>query len=488
MSYAQLKGRFTKIYQLGGASSVLYWDSQVMMPRGGADARGDIMGLIDSLQNDMRADPVLQDWVAAAKTEKLTALEKRNLELMEREILLAQSVPTPLLAALSKAQVVGEGVWRDAKKNDDWQTFKPYLEDILRLQRERAAYYGEALKCSPYDAMMTMYQADVNQAVVDPLFAELGKVLPDLANEVIARQGKDKPKPYPMALDEQRVLAKKLMAVMGFDFNRGRVDEAAHPFNCGIPSDTRLTTAYNLDNFFHGLMGIAHETGHALYQLHLPEAHDWQPLGWDAGMAVHESQSLLMEMHVARTKAFCTMMAGLVGELGHKVSADDLQKSVLWVERSYIRTKADEVTYPLHVMLRYDLEKDLFNGKLAVADIPEAWEAKSLQYLGLPIEGKHSRGCMQDIHWSAGLMGYFPHYTMGALLSAQLMESVRTALPALDKDIETGDLGALRAWLTEKVWGQGQIQPYGELVKGATGKALSVEPYLKHVKKRYLGQ
>jgi carboxypeptidase Taq len=283
------------------------------------------------------------------------------------------------------------------------------------------------------------------------------------------------------------------MTALGFDFAHGRLDVSDHPFCGGVPEDTRITTRYSEDDFLESLMAVLHETGHALYQQGLPAAWRSQPVGGSLGAAMHESQSLFVEMQVARSPALIAFAAPHIRDhlAAHPDdrawTVDNLYAHVTRVCPSYIRVDADEVTYPLHVILRFELEQALIAGDLEVADLPDAWNARMVRYLGLSTEGDFKNGCMQDVHWFAGLYGYFPTYTLGALMAAQFYAAASSAIPNLEEKVAEGDLAPLLGWLRRKVHAQGQSRSANELLKQVTGEPLVLHHFKEHLERRYLG-
>jgi carboxypeptidase Taq len=293
-------------------------------------------------------------------------------------------------------------------------------------------------------------------------------------------------------VERQRALGEVMMRVFGFDFVHGRLDVSHHPFCGGVPEDTRITTRYNGEDFLESLMAVLHETGHAIYQQGLPA--DWrqQPVGDSLGAAVHESQSLFVEMQVSRSRAFIAFAAPLMREhlAGSQDdgawNADNLYAQITQVRPSYIRVDADEVTYPLHIILRFELERALIAGELDVADIPNAWNERMIRYLGLSTDGNLRDGCMQDVHWFAGLFGYFPTYTLGALMAAQWFAAASAAIPDLDAQIASGEFAPLLGWLRREIHGRGQLKTAQELLTEVTGERLSLRYFKAHLERRYL--
>jgi carboxypeptidase Taq len=361
------------------------------------------------------------------------------------------------------------------------------------LSREQAQALGEAKGLSPYDALLDGYEPDLRSADVSAEFAALKEFLPPLLDQVLDAQQPALPLEGPFPVAAQQQLCEATMAVLGFDFNRGRFDVSHHPFCGGIPDDTRITTRYEESGFFESLMAICHETGHALYQQGLPVTYRDQPVGDALGAATHESQSLLMELQVCGSREFIEFLAPEIrAAFGRDASdpawsAQNLYRHSTHVERSLIRVYADEITYPLHVILRYELEQGLISGELAVKDLPEAWNAAMQSYLGRSTEGDFANGCMQDVHWFAGLYGYFPTYTLGALAAAQWFATARNADAQILEGISRGDLQPLLTWLRANIHGQGRRLSLQPLLTEVTGQPLNSEFFRQHLRARYLG-
>jgi carboxypeptidase Taq len=384
-------------------------------------------------------------------------------------------------------------VWRTARPANDFAAVLPFLEEMLRLQREVAAAKAEHLGVSPYEALLDRYEPGGSVAQINRLFDEIADFLPDLIEAALLRQAALPPMaepsgPFPIAA--QRRAAGRLMEAVGFDFTHGRLDISAHPFCSGAPDDVRITTRYDEGDFTKALMGVLHETGHALYKRNLPA--DWrlQPVGAARGMAIHESQSLLLEMQVCRSPAFTRFAAPLLRETfagdGPGWHAEALHRRQIRVARSLIRVEADEVTYPAHVILRHRLEQAMIGGDLAPRELPGAWAEGLRALLGVAPDDDRD-GCLQDIHWYDGSWGYFPTYTLGALIAAQLFEAARGAIPALTAQIAAGEFGPLFAWLRQQVHRQGSLLSTAELVESATGSPLGTAAFERHLRSRYLG-
>ena len=494
MSYEKLHRRFKRIGDLNHALSILQWDEASTMPTGGGEVRAESLATLEGMVHEMVAGEETGELADAALNEGLDPWQAANVDLIQREWRKARAVPGDLVIARSKAASACEQAWRPARPENNWPAVTAKLETVLALTREQGQALADVLACDPYDALLDGYQAGLTRADIDPLFAELRDVLPPLIDQAIDRQSPPLPIHGTFSIERQEALGRALMAAVGFDFERGLLGVSHHPFCGGEPDDTRITTRYNEDDFLESMFAVLHETGHALYQQGLPKAWRGQPVGDAGGMALHESQSLLMEMQVCRGAAFLEFAAPIVqrtltgAETGAaKWRPDNLLKLATRVRRSFIRVEADELTYPLHVILRYELETALLDGSLTVADIPAAWHEKMSSYLGLSTEGNFAGGCMQDVHWFTGLIGYFPTYTLGAVIAAQLFATIRERVVGVDDAIRQGDFNVLVDWLRANVHGRGRLLPAMNLIAEVTGYELDATAFLDHLRARYLG-
>lgn len=492
--YAALEERFRRIAGIDGALAILDWDTAVIMPKKAASERGEQLATLKRLSHDLLTHPETGEQLAAAEDETdLDPWQQANLREMRRRYRHAHAVEPALVEALARATTACEMTWREARAQSDFAMLAPQLEEVVRLVRETASVTGAALGISAYDALLDAHQPDLRDAQVVPLFARLGAVLPGLVEEILARQA-ESPAPIrptgPFAAAKQKELGRALMARLGFDFDSGRLDESTHPFCGGTQSDIRITTRYREDEIVSALMGVLHETGHALYEAGLPKAWTGQPVGQARGIAVHESQSLLIEMQACRSPAFIGFLGGeLRRTFGDDpgLRPDNLLRLYSEVERGYIRVDADEATYPLHVILRHRLERQVIAGDLAVADLPGAWNDGMRDLVGI-VPPDDRRGCLQDIHWPVAGFGYFPCYTLGAMLAAQLFKAAQAQIPGLLDAIGSGDFAPLLTWLRAKVHGQGAMPSFADLVEQASGGPLAVEPFVAHLRGRYLGE
>jgi carboxypeptidase Taq len=489
-AYDRLKARFARIATIGEAQSMLSWDASAMMPPGGAEARGEQLATLAGLQHELLTAPEVAEDLAAASGEG--EWEGANLHLMRRAHTRATALPTTLVEASSRANTACETVWRQAKAKADFAMAAPYLAEVVGLQRQTAQALSAALGMNPYDALMDGWQRGVTAADVEPVFAVYEAFLRDALPRAEAIQAA-RPAPVrpqgPFPVPAQRALCRRLSERMGLDYAHARLDESLHPFCGGTPTDVRITTSYNEGDFAKALLGVLHETGHALYERGLPAAFARQPVGEMAGMAAHESQSLIIEMQACRSDAYLSFLgpqlhASFGGDLG-PYAPENLARLWRRVERGFIRVDSDEMTYPAHVILRFRLERALVEGNLQVAGLPAAWNEGMRALLGI-VPPDDAKGCLQDIHWYDGAYGYFPSYTLGAMAAAQLMKAARRDVPGLDEGLAGGDMLPLTGWLKERVHAQGARLGFQDMLRAATGKTLDPAEFLEHLSARYL--
>jgi carboxypeptidase Taq len=486
----RLKARFARIAVLGEAAGMLHWDAATMMPPGGGASRGEQLATLAGLSHELLTAPVVEEDLEIALAEG--EWEEANLALMTRAHARATALPTELVEATARANSACEKIWREAKARADFAMVRPALTEVVRLQRETAQALAAELGMDPYDALMDGYQRGVTAADVEPVFtayeAFLAEALPR-AEAIQARRPAPLPLPGPFPVEIQRQLCASLSARVGLDYDHARLDESLHPFCGGTPADVRLTTFYDAQDVSKALLGVLHETGHGLYERGLPEAWARQPVGDAAGMAAHESQSLIIEMQACRSDAFLGFLGGELRRAfgGPAGPFEAANLAGLWrhVGRGFIRVDADEITYPAHVILRFRLERALIGGELLVADLPGAWNDGMRAMLGIT-PPNDAKGCLQDIHWHDGAFGYFPSYTLGAMAAAQLMKAARIAVPGLDDGLARGDTAPLLGWLRANVHGKGSLLGFQDLLRAATGKPLDPADFIEHLTARYL--
>ena len=491
MSYSALTQHFKQQYHLQHIAAICGWDQATMMPSGGNQARADAMSTLAVLSHQQLQDHRLSDWFAAAKAESLTPEQSVSLQAMQRQWRDATMLPSDLVGAFSLAGSRCEHAWRTLRPAKDWAGFLPLFEEVLNLSRQVATARAEVLGLSRYDSLLEQFEPGMRTATLDPLFTGVKQWLPDLITQVQAKQANDvvlQPN-GPFATTNQKALGLAVMRLLGFDFNHGRLDVSAHPFCGGVSEDVRLTTRYNEHDVAQALMGVIHETGHARYEQGLPEQWRSLPVGQARSMGIHESQSLFFEMQLARHPAFIAQLAPmLVQHFGEQpaFSADNLSKLYTRVTPGLIRVDADELTYPAHVMLRYEIERDLIEGKLEANDLPERWDQLMQQYLGISTKGNYKDGCMQDIHWTDGSFGYFPSYTLGAMYAAQQAQAMQSELGSFEQLIGQ-QLPSVFDWLQRNIWQHASLLETDQLISQACGQPLTASAFKLHLEQRYLG-
>ncbi|MGE4253194.1 MAG: carboxypeptidase M32 [Parvibaculaceae bacterium] len=497
MSFARLDDLGRRLEALEHARAMLGVDEAVQMPVGGGEKRAEALAMLAGLHHDFATQPEIADWLDAAESEAEDAARRASLHEFRQLYTNMTCLSSDFVRKQVAARIRCEQLWRELRPKGDWAGFLPALEGVVATMREEAELRAKALGLDPYDALMEQYDPGNRARDIAPVFAELKTFLKDFIPQAIARQeeklGRRPLKPFnaPFPIEKQKALGHAMMEALGFDFEHGRLDVSHHPFCGGVPSDVRMTTRYVTGEFLSALMGILHETGHGLYEQGLPAKWSHLPLGKARGMALHESQSLFVEMQIARSPEFWEWAMPVVRHhLGEAAIAgwdlDDMLAHVHHVEPGLIRVDADEATYPLHVILRFEIEQDLVAGRLAPRDIPDVWNAKMQDYLGLATIGNAKDGPMQDVHWPSGAFGYFPSYTLGALTAAQLWAALERDQPSVREDLRNGRFVGLNDWRRDHVWSQASLWSTPELLERATGKRLKADYFIRHLQRRYL--
>ena len=490
--YQQLVTELKEISLLGSVAALLDWDEQTQMPPKGAEHRADQASLLARIRHERFTAPRIGDLMEAAG-QSVGAKDPEsdvavNLRETRRKYERARKLPASLVEEQTRVAVLGQQAWGAAKKSTDFPAFAPWLEKTLVLKRQEADCVGYAAE--RYDALLDEFEPGETTSNVRKTFEKLRQSLVPLVARIVD-SGKKAPleileRNYPP--DAQASLARRAAETIGFDFGAGRLDVSLHPFCTDLgPGDTRMTTRYDPKYFGDSFFGVLHETGHGLYEQGLPAEHFGTPLGSAISLGIHESQSRTWENFVGRSRGFWRHFLPLVRQAFPDaltgVSDDDWYFAVNDVRPSLIRTEADETTYNLHVLLRFELEQALLNDELKVADLPAAWNEKMKRYLSLT-PPDDARGCLQDIHWSSGSIGYFPTYTLGNLYAAQFFEQATRDLGDLEGQFARGEFAPLLGWLRENIHRHGKRYPAGDLVKRVTGKALSSEPLMRHLDRK----
>jgi carboxypeptidase Taq len=492
-AYAEVIGRAKEATLVSSCSAVLGWDERTYMPRQGSAFRGEQMALLARLAHEMLTSPRIGECLAAIEGSPFVSDAESDAAANVREIRRicdrAVKLPKELVEELARTTTQAQGVWQEARQANDFPKFRPWLEKIVKLKRQEAQAVG--YQDHPYDALLDEYEPGATTKEIRQVFASLTAELVPLIESI---QGSCRKPPrevlereYPIEL--QKVFSQSAAAAIGFDFERGRLDVTTHPFCSGIgPGDCRLTTRYNPRFFNEAFFGTLHEAGHGIYEQGLEPDHFGTPRGSAASLGIHESQSRLWENQVGRGRPFWEHFFPRARQVFvHSLASVELNDwffAINEVKPSFIRVEADEATYNLHIILRFELEQALLTADLQAADLPGAWSEKFRKLLGLtPPDDR--LGCLQDIHWSMGGMGYFPTYTLGNLYAAQFMEQARNDLPGLEDDFRRGHFGRLKGWLNEKIHRPGQKYRANDLCRRVTGAPLRHEPLIAYLRQKY---
>jgi carboxypeptidase Taq len=491
-SYDALISTVKQISLLSSVGSVLAWDERTQLPPKGFELRANQSSMLARMCHEWLTSPAIDNLLAEVETSPLVADPVSDAAVNAREIRRtynrAVKLPSALVEEMSRTEVMAQQAWGNARKNNDFPAFRPWLDKWVTLKRKEAECVG--FKSNPYDALLDQFEPGETAEGVRQTFESLRGPLIELVGKIAGASRKAPveilERPYPAAAQEK--LAREAAAAVGFDFTAGRLDVSIHPFCSGLgPGDTRLTTRYDENYFGDAFFGVLHETGHGLYEQGLEPDHFGTPRGEAISLGIHESQSRMWENLVGRSRSFWQFFLPkarqlLAGTLSG-VSDDDWYFAINDVRPSLIRTEADEATYNLHVLLRFELEEAMLKGDLSPADLPGAWTEKMKKYLGIT-PPDDARGCLQDIHWSGGAIGYFPTYTLGNLYAAQFFEQARKDLGELDAQFARGEFAPLLAWLRKNIHRHGKRYLPRQLVKNVTGADLSAEPLLRHLRKK----
>lgn len=496
--YAELCAYGRRGATLKSIASLLGWDQETYMPRAAGEARAEQMALMAGMMHERGTSEELGNLIAGCEDEDLDAQQWACVREFRRDYDKQTKLDKPLVEELARTGSKAQDLWKEARKNNDFKSFAPLLSSMVELSREKANAFGYAEGGELYDALLDEYEHNATAKEVEGVFTPLGEQLSALVKELqdSGNAPNDAPTTIHAPSDRQHALGLHVLKAIGFDLDAGRLDITTHPFCEGLaPGDTRLTTRYDEKYFPGALYGTMHEAGHGMYEQGIPKggthggpggeaiASFGTPLADSISLGIHESQSRMWENMVGRSRAFwdwvyseaCDQFA----ELG-KFDREEVYRAVNIVRPTYIRVEADEGTYNLHVMLRFGIERALISGDLAVNDLPGAWNERFKQMLGLDVPDD-TNGCLQDVHWSFGLFGYFPTYTLGNLYAAQFWQTINQQVPGLDDDFAKGDFGRLKAWLNENVHAHGRRYGAGELCEKLTGRPLESQPLMEYL-------
>ena len=463
----------------------LGWDQETVMPSGAATQRGEEMAAIEAVLHARRTDARVGEWLAAIDTAELDDVGRANLRHIRHSYERATKVPADLAAEIARVTSLAQGTWAAARANEDYAAFAPTLDNVLRLKRDEAAALANGRDL--YDAMLDDYEPGATGRSLSRMFDALRPRLVALRARLLDASHQPVTLKGEFQEDRQLALSRKMAQVFGYDFDRGRIDKAVHPFSSGSGADVRITTRTALSDPFNCIYSTIHEVGHAAYEQGISPDFALGPLGRGVSMGVHESQSRIYENQLGRSRAFTgylfERMKDQFGDFGPR-SPDDFYHTVNRVSAGFIRTESDEVQYNLHILMRFDLERALIAGDLSVADLPEAWNRRFSADFGIDVD-KPSNGVLQDVHWSVGLFGYFPTYTLGNVYAGCLYRALRGDVPELDLDLARGDTSHATGWLRDKLQIHGGLREPRDTIAHATGADPDVAPLLDYLETKF---
>jgi len=491
-AYNDLITHMSDVGLLQSTSGILGWDQETMMPAGGLDLRSKQLALLARLEHEMSTSQRVGDWLAACESDSNVMGDPLsdaavNVREIRRSYDRQTKLPTALVEEIAMAASIGQHEWAEARKASNFKQFQPHLQRIVQLLRRKAECFGWQQGGEAWDALADDYETGCTAKSVAEVFKPLRDRLSALVHAILAAKKKpaDGFNEYAIAVDAQERFGRFISGKLGFDYERGRLDRSTHPF-CGGShcDDVRMTSRYSERCLNDGLGSVMHETGHGIYEQGLRSDQIGLPMGHAVSLGIHESQSRMWENQVGRSRPFWNWaskeLPAYAGDGVKAFSQDDLYSAANVVEPGFIRVDADEATYNLHIMIRFEIERAVLRGELEVAGIPEVWNAMYKEYLGLVVPDDR-RGCLQDIHWSMAAMGYFPTYTLGNLFAAQFYETAKRDIPGLEEGFARGEFAPLKKWLNEKIHRQGQRYRSADLCQVVTGQPLSAEPLMRHL-------
>ena len=469
---------------LAQISGRLGWDQETMMPRAAASQRGEEMAALEAVLHARRTDPKVGEWLGAIDVSDLAPVGQAQVREITRSFDRASKIPATLATALARLTSTAQGKWAEARAANDFAAFAPVLSEVIALKREEGAALADG--GNVYDAMLADYEPGTTGAELEAMFGAMRPALVDLRGAI--REAKSAPA-LKGRFDEgaQMKLSRKLARTFGYDMQRGRVDKAVHPFSSGSGQDVRITTRTNENDPFNCFYSTIHEVGHAAYEQNIDDSYLLTSLGQGVSMGVHESQSRIYENQLGRSRAFTGWLFGQMRDVFGDIGVADEEQfygAVNRVSNGYIRTESDEVQYNLHVLLRFDLERALMSDDLDVGDLEAAWNDRFAADFGYTVDVA-SNGVLQDVHWSVGLFGYFPTYSLGNVYAGCLHEALRAAVPGLDDDLARGDTSAATGWLKEHVQQHGGMYAPRAVISRASGMEPSEAPLLNYLKTKF---
>jgi len=498
-NYEKLMEKTRDLAVFQSAEAIIHWDMETMMPPKAIKLRSQQLALLSRIDHRMSTDPeigkLLEKIMQHSEYDELNDIQKRNVHLIKKNYDEQTKLPEELVAEIAKQRAITVDVWKKAKAAKNFAMFKPELEKLVELQKKAAEILMKVKEtATPYDALVDIFEPKMTTKVITKVFNELKEGLVSILKkcEAAPNQPDTSILKRKISIDAQRQIAKLLAESVGYDVTSkqagGRIDETEHPFTTGYYDDVRITTHYYEDNFTSSIFSVLHEAGHAMYEQNLKPEWMYQPVGSSCSSGFHESQSRFIENIIGRSREFWVYHLPRLKEIAGNTLADlkleAFVHAINQVAPSKIRVEADEVTYGLHIIIRFDIERDLFADKITVKELPEIWNQKYKDYLGIKIEND-SEGVMQDTHWASGLYGYFPSYALGNIYSGQILATIEKDLPNWRKQIKEGNISPVKNWLIKNIHSYGNLYDPPELIKKITGKELDVKPYLKYLYNKY---
>jgi carboxypeptidase Taq len=493
-NYQRLEQELSRITHIRNIGMLAHWDAATGLPKESVASRNEEIATFSTVVHEMSTSKKVGQLIEASQGEVdyLDEWQKSNLTLTKKSYDRETAISSDIQHEFSIASSASEFAWRQARANNDFKSLIPHLDRVFNVVRKIADLQSQKLKKSSMDVLIDSFDPGRTSLEIGNVFNVLKAQLPELTEKIIQKQKGEKiiPLSKPINEETQKLIGLKIMEVMEFNMDRGRLDKSVHPFCIGSNDDVRLTTRYDENNFISSLFGVIHETGHGLYQQNLPAQYRNQPVGGPLGMAFHESQSLIMEMQAGTSREFTQFLAKLLRDhftfSGPEYSEENLYKLVTKVKPSFIRVDADEVTYPMHIILRFEIEKAILEDNLKAQDLPGLWNSKMQQYLGI-IPNANSEGCMQDIHWPSGWLGYFPSYTNGAIIASMLMRSAKDEYSEIGSELDKGNFQSLNKYLNDNLRQYGSSKSSADLLKASTGYD-SVQPgiFIDYLQDKYL--
>ncbi|MCB0279439.1 MAG: carboxypeptidase M32 [Calditrichaeota bacterium] len=488
MNTTDVINHIKKVNNLSFISALLEWDQETNMPHKGGPARSEQLGILAGIQHDIKMNDDFRESLKAIDLNSCTDEEQVILKDALKDISKSEKCPKRLVEEIAKYQSLGQQNWAEAKQKNDFQLFKPYLSRLIDLKRE----YAKAIAPDKavYDTLLDDYEPNTTCADIEPVFTQLRDFLvPFLERIKSAKPTNTAFMNQAFPIEEQEDFGIQVIEEIGFDFDKGRVDLSVHPFCTNFSTnDVRITTSFDENNFTKSFFGLMHESGHAMYEQGMDETYHATAMAAPISLGIHESQSRLWENMVGRSRQFWThyfpeIKSRFKNELKN-VKFEDFLRGVNQVKASLIRTEADEVTYNLHVMIRFEIEQAIFNDNLPIDEIPRVWNEKYQSYLGIT-PPTDSEGCLQDVHWSLGLFGYFPTYTLGNIYSAQFFNQAKTDIKYLEDDFSKGDFSALKKWLNEHIHIHGKRYSAIECLQRSTGEGINPQHFINYLENKF---